>query len=165
MYDTVTAEPVRELDRAYTLNQVLYNEDLRALMPRIDVDTITFQTGSAEIDPGEIGNLETIGVAIEEAVYENPSEVFLVEGHTDAVGSPELNLELSDRRAESVAQVLTEYFEIPPENLVTQGFGEQYLKEQTTEASRINRRVAVRRITPLLSADDEIAGIQNQDIQ
>ena len=30
-------------------------------------------------------------------IDENPSEVFLIEGHTDAVGSNESNLELSDR--------------------------------------------------------------------
>ena len=37
----------------------------------------------------------------------NPDEVFLVEGHTDAVGTEEDNLSLSDRRAEAVA-ALTE---------------------------------------------------------
>ena len=57
---------------------------------------------------------------------------------------------LSDRRAESVANVLSEQFEVPPENLVTQGYGEQYLKVQTDAPDRINRRVAVRRITPLM---------------
>jgi outer membrane protein OmpA-like peptidoglycan-associated protein len=76
--------------------------------------------------------------------------MFLIEGHTDAVGSDIDNLSLSDRRAESVAVVLTEEFGIPPENLTTQGYGEQYLKEDTEEPSLINRRVAVRRITPLL---------------
>ena len=39
---------------------------------------------------------------------------------------------------------------MPPENLVTQGYGEQNLKVQTQEASRANRRVSVRRITPLI---------------
>ena len=42
-------------------------------------------------------------------------------------------------------------FDIPPENLTTQGYGEQYLKVQTQEASRENRRVTLRRITPLLT--------------
>ena len=37
----------------------------------------------------------------------NPREVFLVEGHTDAVGSDVDNLSLSDRRAQSGAAVLT----------------------------------------------------------
>ncbi|MCB2132755.1 MAG: OmpA family protein, partial [Rhodobacteraceae bacterium] len=79
------------------------------------------------------------------------SEVFLIEGHTDAVGSAAYNLALSDRRAESVALALTEYFEVPPENLVVQGYGEAFLKVQTDADERANRRAAVRRITPLLS--------------
>ena len=76
--------------------------------------------------------------------------MFLIEGHTDAVGSDEDNLSLSDRRAESVATVLSEQFDVPPENLVTQGYGEEFLKVPTEAAERLNRRVAVRRITPLM---------------
>ncbi|WP_420393704.1 OmpA family protein [Acuticoccus sp.] len=162
VYETVTAEPVREVERAYTLNQVLYNEDLRALMPRIDIDTITFESGSAEVPDAQIDALETLGVAMEEAILDNPAEVFLVEGHTDAVGSEDSNLILSDERAESVATLLTEYFEIPPENIVSQGFGEQFLKVPTEGPSQANRRVTVRRITPLLAADDQIAGLEGE---
>ena len=39
---------------------------------------------------------------------------------------------------------------MPPENLVTQGYGEQYLKIDTQGPERANRRVTVRRITPLV---------------
>ena len=81
----------------------------------------------------------------------NPGEMFLIEGHTDAVGSDDDNLSLSDRRAESVAIILTEEFGVPPENLTTQGYGEQYLKVPTDGPERLNRRVAVRKITPLLA--------------
>ena len=82
-----------------------------------------------------------------------PDEVFLIEGHTDAVGSEIDNLTLSDRRAEEVAIILTETFNVPPENLVTQGYGEDFLKIPTLQAERANRRVAVRRITPLMARD------------
>ena len=80
----------------------------------------------------------------------DPDEVFLIEGHTDAVGSEIDNLTLSDRRAEEVAIILTDTFGVPPENLVTQGYGEEFLKVPTAGPERLNRRVAVRRITPLL---------------
>ena len=43
---------------------------------------------------------------------------------------------------------------MPPENLVTQGYGEEYLKIPTPGPERANRRVAVRRITPLMAQDD-----------
>ena len=84
-------------------------------------------------------------------VGRNPDEVFLIEGHTDAVGSDVDNLSLSDRRAESVAVILSQNFQVPPENLTTQGYGAQQLKVQTPGPSRENRRVTLRRITPLLT--------------
>jgi outer membrane protein OmpA-like peptidoglycan-associated protein len=76
--------------------------------------------------------------------------MFMIAGHTDLVGSEIYNLALSDRRAEAVAIALANYFGIPPENLVTQGYGEQFPVIPTAEAERQNRRVSVRRITPLL---------------
>ena len=74
----------------------------------------------------------------------------MIEGHTDAVGSDVDNLSLSDRRAETVALILSDKFSVPPENMVTQGYGEQHLKIPTDGPERRNRRVTVRRITPLL---------------
>ncbi len=83
-------------------------------------------------------------------IDENPGEVFLIEGHTDATGGAAFNLALSDRRAESVALALTEFFDVPPENMVIQGYGESNLKVRTLESEPANRRAVVRRITPLL---------------
>ncbi|MEY8842831.1 OmpA family protein, partial [Cribrihabitans sp. XS_ASV171] len=85
------------------------------------------------------------------AIEDNPSEVFLVEGHTDATGTAGYNLALSDRRAETVALALAEYFNVPPANMVVQGYGESVLKVPTSGPEPANRRVAVRRITPLLN--------------
>ena len=124
-------------------------------MRRIDLDTITFEFGSFEVLPDQYPQLERMARAIGRVIAANPAEVFMIEGHTDAVGSDEDNLSLSDRRAEAVARILTEYFNIPIENLVTQGYGEQFLKVATQAAERANRRVAVRRITPLLSQEHE----------
>ena len=88
---------------------------------------------------------------MQEVIKKNPDEVFLIEGHTDAVGADIDNLSLSDRRAESVAFVLSEEFGVPPENLTTQGYGEEFLLVDTEAAEERNRRVTVRRITPLLA--------------
>jgi outer membrane protein OmpA-like peptidoglycan-associated protein len=94
--------------------------------------------------------MQNIGQALRAVIARDPSQVFLVEGHTDAVGSDLYNLALSDRRAETVAELLAYYFGIPPENLVTQGYGEAFLKIPTVAAERENRRVAFRNITYLL---------------
>jgi OOP family OmpA-OmpF porin len=133
------------------------------MMPRVDLDTITFASGSSDITPDQFNRLAPIADGIKRAVAQNQSEVFLIEGHTDAVGETDENLSLSDRRAESVADVLTRQFQIPPENLTTQGYGEQQLKVPTQGPERINRRVTVRRITPLLQQRE--ADSSDQDDQ
>ena len=74
----------------------------------------------------------------------------VIEGHTDAVGDASYNLALSDRRAETVALALTEYFDVPPANLVTQGYGESQLRVPTNGPEPANRRAVVRNITGLL---------------
>jgi len=111
---------------------------------------VTFEFGSAVLPDDQIAQVQSVGEAIRNVLAADPSQVFLVEGHTDAVGSDIANLALSDRRAETVAEILTYYFGIPAENMVTQGYGEQYLKVPTTAPERQNRRVAFRNITPLM---------------
>jgi outer membrane protein OmpA-like peptidoglycan-associated protein len=153
--DALWAAPVDYIDRPYTLDDIRYSLPLRERMPRVDLDTVTFDTGSWEVTPDQVDRLAAIADSINRAVAANPSEVFLVEGHTDAVGSEIDNLSLSDRRAESVALVLTQQFAVPAENLTTQGYGEQYLKVPIQGPERVNRRVTVRRITPLLTGQND----------
>jgi outer membrane protein OmpA-like peptidoglycan-associated protein len=150
-YDFLDRPPVERVRRLYTVDEVRYSSRVRDMMPRIELDTLTFEFGSASIGDGEVGRLEGMAIAMERMLSENPAETFIIEGHTDAVGSDEANLALSDRRAESVALALTNVFDIPSENLVTQGYGERYLKINTQEPERENRRVVVRRITPLVA--------------
>lgn len=140
-------EPVTEI---YSVEEVKRSARVRDIMPRVDLDNITFEFGRASISDDQIAALEEIANAISAMLEEDPSEIFLLEGHTDAVGTDEANLLLSDERAESVAMALTNVFGIPPENLQTQGYGERYLKIDTSEPERLNRRVTVRRITPLV---------------
>ncbi|MEQ9690221.1 MAG: OmpA family protein [Bauldia litoralis] len=152
IYQTLIAPPVEVIEQPYTLEEVRYNERVRDMVRRVDVDTVTFDFGQAYVPESQIDALDGIARAIQAAIDRDEREIFLVEGHTDAVGSELANLALSDRRAESVAEILTYYYDIPPENLITQGYGESDLKVQTLEAERQNRRVTLRRITPLISA-------------
>jgi outer membrane protein OmpA-like peptidoglycan-associated protein len=151
IYDTLMAPPVEQLDEPYSLDQIRYSYSLRERMPSVDIDTINFETGSWEVTPDQVERLAAVADAINRAISANPKEVFLIEGHTDAVGSDVDNLSLSDRRAETVALILSQQFNVPPENLVTQGYGEQFLKIPTDGPERRNRRVTARRITPLLA--------------
>jgi outer membrane protein OmpA-like peptidoglycan-associated protein len=151
IYEAFTAPPVERIERRYTLDQVRQSRAVRERVRRVDVDTVTFESGSWQLSEGQIGSLTGVAEAIQRALSREPNEIFLIEGHTDAVGSETDNLTLSDRRAETVATILTERFGVPAENLTTQGYGEQYLKVDTQEPARENRRVTVRNITPLLS--------------
>lgn len=150
-YDFLDQPPVDRVRRLYSVDEVRYSARVRDSVRRIDLDTITFDFGSASIAEDAIPRLSTLADAMGRLLDDNPAETFLIEGHTDAVGSDLANLALSDRRAEAVAAALTNVFGIPPENLVTQGYGERYLKVNTQEPERENRRVAVRRITPLVA--------------
>ncbi len=140
----------QDLGRTFSLSQVRDIRQLRDLAPELTGNPITFATGSSAIRPEEARKLARIAALMRDLIDENPGEVFLIEGHTDAVGGAAANLALSDRRAESIALALTEIFGVPAENMIVQGYGERYLKVQTPDAEPLNRRVALRRITWLL---------------
>jgi outer membrane protein OmpA-like peptidoglycan-associated protein len=148
--EVLLAAPIDRLDRAYSLEEIRYNYELREYTRRIDLD-INFDSGAWEITPDQYPKLERLARSMLRALDRDPDLVFLIEGHTDAVGSDDDNLSLSDRRAATVAEILTEQFGVPAENLVTQGYGEQYLKVDTQGAERLNRRVAVRNIKGLMA--------------
>ncbi|WP_421402922.1 OmpA family protein [Agrobacterium fabrum] len=149
-YRFLEQPPVEPVERVYSLDEVRYSARIRDKVRRIDLDTITFATGSADIPMAQARSLRKVADAINKALQKNPAETFLIEGHTDAVGSDESNLVLSDERAASVANVLSDVYGIPPENLATQGYGERYLKVQTLGPEQQNRRVTIRRVTPLV---------------
>ena len=151
LYEALSAPPVETLERSYSLEEIRYTYELRQRMRRVDLDTITFEFGSWQITDDQRPKLERVARALRRLLVRNPDEVFLIAAHTDAVGADVDNLSLSDRRAESVAQILSEEFGLPTENFVTQGYGEQHLKIGTQGPEARNRRVEVQRITPLLA--------------
>jgi outer membrane protein OmpA-like peptidoglycan-associated protein len=153
--EAFTAPPVQRIERAYTLDEVRRSQPLRERMRRVDIDTINFDFGSWELPRDQVNSLGSIAEGLRQAISRNPNEIFLVEGHTDAVGSNEDNLTLSDRRAETVATILSQQFQIPAENLTTQGYGEEYLKVNSQGPEQENRRVTLRRITPLLQGQNQ----------
>jgi outer membrane protein OmpA-like peptidoglycan-associated protein len=154
IYETMMAPPVERIPQRYTLDQIRYSASVRQLMPSIDLDTINFETGSWEIPPDQAAKLQAIADGLNRVISQNPRAVFLIEGHTDAVGADVDNLSLSDRRAEAAAELLTQQFNVPAENLTSQGYGEQYLKVDTQGPERQNRRVTIRNIEPLLNGGE-----------
>lgn len=155
IYLALSAPPVEDIEADYTLDEIRYSPSLRERMRRVTLSSINFEFGSWELGEDQISRLEVIARAMRKVLRRNPDEMFLIGGHTDAVGSDEDNLSLSDRRAETVARVLTDEFGIPAENLSTQGYGEQYLAVDTPEPERQNRRVEFQRVTPLMARGEK----------
>ena len=148
--EVLAAPPRRKLARKYTVDEVETDPQLRDAVARIEIDNVHFGFGEGFLREEEIDNLDRIAEIMEKILAVNPGEVFMIEGHTDAVGSGEANLQLSRERSKAVKEALTTYYVIPPENLKAVGFGERYLKIPTPEAEAENRRVSVARITALV---------------
>ncbi len=108
--------------------------------------TVYFAYDSARLLPEARAQLDALGYAL------NSPELlpygFLIAGHTDAAGPADYNLDLSIRRAITVAEYLIQYHGIAPNRLVAHGWGESRLKVPSDPGSGANRRVEVSLILP-----------------
>lgn len=104
---------------------------------------VVFATKSAELTPEAAHTLDELGKAL--TSDDLKEYCFVVEGHTDSVGSDDYNLRLSQRRAESVVRYLQEHFKIDPDRLQAVGYGKRKpIADNATEAGRQkNRRVQI----------------------
>ncbi|MDB5529094.1 MAG: hypothetical protein JWR51_2197 [Devosia sp.] len=143
--------PLERARRIYSIDEVKRSARLRDSLRRLEVNDLNFASGAASLNRNQVNALSRLAEAMWTLLEQNPAETFLIEGHTDATGSDRDNLLLSDQRASNVARILTQYYDIPPENLATQGYGERYLRIRTPRAEAQNRRVTIRRITPLVT--------------
>ena len=149
--DILVSAPRRKAQRRYSLDEFERSPELRAAVPRIEIDTIRFGFNESFIREEEIESLDRVAEIIERILASNPYEVFLIEGHTDASGSDAYNLGLSRARARAVVEALTTFYVIPPQNLRAIGYGERYLKIPVPYAEAENRRVSVSRVTDFLA--------------
>jgi outer membrane protein OmpA-like peptidoglycan-associated protein len=149
------APPKKKVRRVASVEEIEQDADLRNSLHRIEIDTIHFGFNEAFVREEEIDNLDEIAQVMEKVLKKYPRETFLVEGHTDAVGSDAYNNKLSKARAEAVKKALSTFYLIPARNLETAGLGERYLKIPTAEAEEENRRVSISRATAVLGEAEE----------
>ncbi len=104
-------------------------------------NNIYFITGSAKLDKRSFKGLDDV-VKI---MGENPETKLAIDGHTDNVGSDELNQKLSDNRAASVKAYLVSKG-VAESRLISTGYGEsQPVADNKTAAGRQkNRRVEMK---------------------
>jgi outer membrane protein OmpA-like peptidoglycan-associated protein len=100
---------------------------------------IYFDTGSDVVQPESAPVLRQIAAYMEA----KPDVKLAILGHTDSQGKPAENLDLSKRRAASVAHVLTEQFKIAADRFQTDGMGDTkpVADNAKTEGRAMNRRV------------------------
>jgi outer membrane protein OmpA-like peptidoglycan-associated protein len=110
-----------------------------AMTPAAGGNVVYFTTGSAEIPPD---GLEMIRAIADDS--KQGTQKIEVIGYTDAAGPPEYNEELSQRRAEAVADELAAQG-VPRESIVVEWRGEDQLPVATEDGVHEpeNRRVSI----------------------
>ncbi len=101
-----------------------------------------FDYDKAELRGDALDDLQKLG----ELIRRNPNATFRIEGHTDAIGGRDYNLELSLRRAEAVKAWLVQGLAIDPSRIETFGFGPDKLlvpADKSIDEQQPNRRVEI----------------------
>jgi len=108
---------------------------------------ITFPVNGDQVNPNFYRTLAAVG----EVLTEFNRTTIEVSGHTDSTGDDRYNRDLSQRRANSVAYILSQNG-VMPQRMYVVGYGEQYpiASNGTTAGKARNRRVEIQ-IIPLTS--------------
>ena len=113
--------------------------DNGTLLVRFDSDLL-FPVDSAKPTPDSLSTLAEVA----DVLVEYPKTAIVVQGHTDSTGAEEYNLELSERRAEAVKNLLIDRG-VATKRLAAIGHGEAYpvASNRLEEGRQRNRRVTV----------------------
>jgi outer membrane protein OmpA-like peptidoglycan-associated protein len=101
---------------------------------------IQFDLNSAELRPGSTQLLSNLAEALKSAKL--AGQPFVLTGHTDVTGTPELNMRLSQQRAERVRDFLVSRG-VEVARLSAVGKGQNELLPNTPPSSELHRRVVI----------------------
>ena len=102
---------------------------------------VPFALNSAELTPEARDTVRKLAVAINSDQLSTYR--FQVEGHTDSSGTPDINLDLSQRRANSVRDDLVSEYHVPANRLVAVGKGQSEPLDPAHPEAADNRRVQI----------------------
>jgi outer membrane protein OmpA-like peptidoglycan-associated protein len=122
--------------------QAAMEQTLRTIR-KLDIYGIHFDFDKATIRPQARQLIADIAATLRN----NPTWTIEIRGHTDSLGSPDYNLALSARRADSVKQAIIRQHGINPGRISTSGAGmtEPKAQNDTLQGRAQNRRVELSR--------------------
>jgi OmpA-OmpF porin, OOP family len=109
-------------------------------LPQFSVE-IQFDADSPVIRPDSYRTLGRIADTLQDPAL--LAYGFLIVGHTESTGKRENNLTLSQRRADSVRDVLVTTFKVSSKRLQAVGLGEEQLRDAARPAAPVNQRIQV----------------------
>jgi len=135
-YYELTIVEIEGIKKYTTANEILTNLNITGSMPLY----INFDTGEAIVKSESYQIIDQLA----QMLKENPKIKIRIEGHTDNVGTPDINKKLSKNRAIAVMKELVARG-IKKSRLSTKGWGqEQPLAENITEDGKAkNRRIEI----------------------
>ena len=108
---------------------------------------INFDLGSARIRPD---SFQAVGLMADSLYHPYLQGYrFLIVGHTDARGSRESNLKLSEQRANAIREALINPFGISASRIESVGLGEEQLLKPANPEAGENRRVQLINVGPM----------------
>jgi outer membrane protein OmpA-like peptidoglycan-associated protein len=109
----------------------------------VDIYSVHFTFNSDSIREESEPTLQEIA----DVLRRHPEWKVLINGHTDGVGAPDYNVDLSKRRADAVKAALVSRHAIDAKRLTAWGLGEAYPKDtnETLDGRARNRRVELKR--------------------
>jgi outer membrane protein OmpA-like peptidoglycan-associated protein len=109
-------------------------------LPHVNLD-IQFNPDTPVIRPESYRTLGRIADALS-----NPalmSSTFLIVGRTEATGRRDINLALSQRRAEAIRDALVMTFKISPKRILAIGLGEEQLQDADHPKAAVNQQAEI----------------------
>jgi outer membrane protein OmpA-like peptidoglycan-associated protein len=133
-------ERIFDIEAARTLEVevALVKKEFKIVLPEV-----YFEFDKSDIKPESYSVLDGAAETIKTVFAGNPNVKIEVQGHTDSKGSDQYNLDLSNRRANSVKDYLVINHGINPDRLMARGYGESRpVASNDSDAGRAkNRRV------------------------
>lgn len=128
-----------------TINNLFTSDEARVIRDGnsaiIRLKGLNFDVGKSVIKPEHFSLL----TKVKQAINTFPRSKVTVEGHTDSQGGDELNMTLSQERADAVMSYLLANMNIEPLRMEAQGYGETnpIANNETAQGRKLNRRIDI----------------------